>query len=232
MALAHSPKIVTDGLVLCLDAANPKSYPGSGTAWTDLSGNGNNGTLVNGPTFNSANGGSIVFDGVNDLVNFGNNTVLYNAYNTQFTQEYVVRVLSGASTFRTIFRVDDWIRFTVEISTADIRFTVGYSSPTDVITYNTNINYNIWYHISIVWIKQSKQQIYLNGILVAERTPTVSSYTGVTGTSGGANLGRGHDVPFNNNINADIALFKHYTRALSAEEIQQNFNALRGRYSI
>jgi hypothetical protein len=48
MALSHSPSIVTDGLVLCLDAGNPKSYPGSGTTWTDLSGNGNNGTLVNG----------------------------------------------------------------------------------------------------------------------------------------------------------------------------------------
>ena len=47
MALAHSPKIVTDGLVLCLDAGNPKSYPGSGTTWYDLSGNGNNGTNSN-----------------------------------------------------------------------------------------------------------------------------------------------------------------------------------------
>jgi hypothetical protein len=68
MALAHSPKIVTDGLVLCLDAGNPKSYPGSGTTWTDLSGNGNNGTLVNGVGYNSGNGGSLVFDGVNDRV--------------------------------------------------------------------------------------------------------------------------------------------------------------------
>jgi hypothetical protein len=68
MALAHSPSIVTSGLVLCLDAANPKSYPGSGTTWTDLSGNGNNGTLVNGPTYSSVNGGSIVFDGSNDYI--------------------------------------------------------------------------------------------------------------------------------------------------------------------
>ena len=62
MALAHSPKIVTDGLVLCLDAANPKSYPGSGTTWTDLSGNGNNGTLVNGASYNSVNNGVFVLD--------------------------------------------------------------------------------------------------------------------------------------------------------------------------
>jgi hypothetical protein len=51
MSLIHSPRIVTDGLVLCLDAGNPKSYTGSGTTWTDLSGNGNNGTLTNSPTY-------------------------------------------------------------------------------------------------------------------------------------------------------------------------------------
>ena len=74
MALAHSPKIITDGLVLCLDAGNTKSYPGSGTTWTDLSGNGNNGTLTNmdGANLDSANGGSFTFDGTiikNPIVN-------------------------------------------------------------------------------------------------------------------------------------------------------------------
>ena len=64
--LTHSPRIITDGLVLCLDAANKQSYPGSGTVWTDLAGS-NNGTLTNGPTFSSANGGSIVFDACNVL---------------------------------------------------------------------------------------------------------------------------------------------------------------------
>ena len=51
MAFRYSPKIVTDGLVLSVDAANKKSYPGSGTTWYDLSGNAINGTLTNGPTF-------------------------------------------------------------------------------------------------------------------------------------------------------------------------------------
>jgi hypothetical protein len=63
MAIFNNPRIITDGLVLALDAGNPKSYPGSGTAWTDLSGNGNTGTLVNGTGYNSGNGGSLVFDG-------------------------------------------------------------------------------------------------------------------------------------------------------------------------
>ncbi len=71
MAHFHSPRIITDGLVLALDAANQKSYPGSGTTWSDLSGNGNNGTLTNGPTFDSGNNGSIIFDGVDDYITTG-----------------------------------------------------------------------------------------------------------------------------------------------------------------
>ena len=66
MGLAHSPRIVTDSLVLCLDAANTKSYGGSGTTWTDLSGNGNDFTLVNGVGYDSGNNGSLSFDGSND----------------------------------------------------------------------------------------------------------------------------------------------------------------------
>ena len=83
MATAYQPKIITDGLVLCLDAADKKSYPGTGTTWKDRSGSGNNGTLTNGPTFDSANGGSIDFDGTNDVV--GPNTFDYDDSGGAFT---------------------------------------------------------------------------------------------------------------------------------------------------
>lgn len=66
-------KIVTNGLVLSLDAADKNSYPGSGTTWRDLSGNGNNFTLYNGVSYSSANGGSLSFDGVNDYIASANN---------------------------------------------------------------------------------------------------------------------------------------------------------------
>ena len=68
MAGASGPDLVQNGLVLCLDAANKLSYPGTGTSWYDLSGNANTGTLTNGPTFSGTNGGSIVFDGTDDYV--------------------------------------------------------------------------------------------------------------------------------------------------------------------
>ena len=81
MALTHGIKpIVTSGLVLCLDAGNIKSYPGIGTAWTDLSGRGGIGTLTNGPTYNSANGGSFSFDGIDDYVSSVSNLTLANNF--------------------------------------------------------------------------------------------------------------------------------------------------------
>ena len=95
MSFSYSPKVVTDGLVLYLDAANPKSYVSGSTAWNDVSRGGNNGTLTNGPTFNSANGGSIVFDGVNDYVALGNISSLILA-NNQFTISYWLRMTGTA----------------------------------------------------------------------------------------------------------------------------------------
>ena len=81
MELTHGIKpIVTSGLVLCLDAGNIKSYPGIGTAWTDLSGRGGIGTLTNGPTYNSANGGSFSFDGIDDFVSSVSNLTLANNF--------------------------------------------------------------------------------------------------------------------------------------------------------
>ncbi len=78
MAISRGPKTTTNGLVFCVDAADKNSYIGSGTTWTDVSGNGNVGTLTNSPTFNSSNNGSIVFDGTNDYVDFGSNAINQN----------------------------------------------------------------------------------------------------------------------------------------------------------
>ena len=70
MGLSHSPRAVTDGLVFCVDAANPRSYPETGSGWYDLSNNNYDGTLINGASFDSANAGSISFDGTNDRAEF------------------------------------------------------------------------------------------------------------------------------------------------------------------
>ena len=90
MGISYNPKIVTNGLVLCLDAANAKSYPGSGTAWTDLSGLGNTGTLTNGPTYSSANNGSIVLDGINDYTSITCAANTIRAYNS--TTQFIIKL--------------------------------------------------------------------------------------------------------------------------------------------
>ena len=83
MSLNHGPRtIIPDGLILHLDAANTKSYPGSGTVWKDLSGNGRDGTLIDGVGYSTDNGGTLVFDGTDDYVDCGNDNILSPPYLT------------------------------------------------------------------------------------------------------------------------------------------------------
>ena len=92
MGCSSGPDIIQDGLVLCLDAASIRSYPKSGTTWSDLAGS-NNGTLTNGPTFSSNNGGSVVLDGTNDYVHLGdpssNFFFFYSWYRSGFYRRLV-----------------------------------------------------------------------------------------------------------------------------------------------
>ena len=117
MSLLHSPKIVTNGLVLCLDAANRKSYPGSGNIWRDLSGNGNNGTLTNGPTFSSANGGSIVFDGTDDIVLVNNSSSI--SPSSAITVSAFFKISSYTSNYAPIcFKQNNYVSFYEQYSLA------------------------------------------------------------------------------------------------------------------
>ena len=98
MSIAYNTSIVTSGLVMCLDAGNPKSYPGSGTTIRDVTGNGYNGTLTNGPTFSSANGGVIVLDGINDYIDVQGINLSSSSYTIFAATRYVNvsgRIISG-----------------------------------------------------------------------------------------------------------------------------------------
>jgi hypothetical protein len=233
MGINYNPQIVTNGLVLALDAANSKSYPGSGTTWTDLSGNGNNGTLTNGPTYSSANGGSIAFDGVNDYTNLGNASSITKA--SQITINCWVRPISlpvGFNKGAVMVRGDtSYILYWYETTGSNNRLWFhlpGIDSPfTSSASYLTsNFTTNIWYNISATY-DGSSSNLYVNAVLV-------NTATGKSGLINGSNniyLGYAKDVdgyPLNGNI-SQVSI---YNRALSAAEIQQNFNALRGRFSV
>lgn len=198
MALSHSPSIVTNGLVLCLDAANTKSYPGSGTTWTDLSGRGNNGTLVNGVGYNSGNLGSLVFDGVDDYV-ITSTITSYKSLNMwvylNSKDAYLLDARNGSPSGYFWFPGGDanfgpdWDQF--------------YINGQPVSLSLSNIPTNVWFNF---YIRNT-------GI----RTGTINLFSRFTN---------------NEHQSGKYSLFSAYNRALSAAEIQQNYNALRGRFSI
>jgi hypothetical protein len=220
---------VINGLVLALDAANTRSYPGSGTTWTDLSGRGNNGTLINGPTYNSANGGSIVFDGTDDYVTLSSSQIApgtgaftwnFWAKSTRTQQDYSIlfsgngsnsdygvigldkRVGNGLAYYANGFRIQD----------ADITF------------------FGNWIYVSFIGNGGSTGsrtlRLYKNGVQAGSTYTFDYNFTSTT-----PYIGANHSS-LSECMGGNISSVSYYNRALSAAEIQQNFNALRGRFGI
>jgi len=226
MAASSGPDIVDSGLVLALDAADRNSYPGSGTTWTDLSGRGNNGTLTNGPTYSSVNGGSIVFDGTNDYVTISNQTT------SNFT--LVCWLKTTATSLTGSFAYDGngimWSDvsgvandFVFSILNNKVSFWTGDGGGS--IDGTTSINTGSWFYITIIKDgTNSSKKIYVNTILEATGTCTANLLT--------ANpiIRIGGNTLDNKYFNGNIATTQIYNRALSAVEIQQNFNAYRSRF--
>lgn len=231
MSLGHGASIVRNGLVLYLDAANVKSYPGTGTTWTDLSGSGNDGTLVNGPTYSSANKGSLSFDGSNDWFS----TILsIGDANTSFSWGGVVKVNSSTSTNFFLFG-----NYTENATTPF--FAIAFNNSGDntfiyirdsaggtaISSGNTNLDLSTWYYLMGVRDAGANQvKLYVNGVLVD--TDTFAGSHNVKSTTN--NFGGVRHL--GNYTNCNIGTIHVYNRALTAQEIQQNFNALRGRYGI
>jgi hypothetical protein len=224
---SHGPKVVTDGLVLCLDAGNSKSYPGSGTTWTDLSGNGNNGTLTNGPTYSSSNGGSLVFDGTNDFIDFTSDSNLFPTsgltisswFKTTVADRWVVnRTSSPPDTFPSdgyylIGEIAGTMLFGVNA--------IGVSTPS-VITTGT------WINMVGTWTPSTSILLYQNGIQVASNTTSIPA--SIINPSVVIEIGRRPGGP--DYWDGNLAQVSIYNRALTASEIQQNFNALRSRFGV
>jgi hypothetical protein len=228
MALSHSPSIVTDGLVLYLDAANRKSYPGTGTAWSDVSGLVNTGVLTNSPTYSSLVGGNFSFDATNDMVLIEENSAL----NTQ-TPSVEVWMKTNATTQNGFWfekgQVNTQYSLFQEGSGIQWRqkFTIGLTNLTT--TTATYINTSNWYQI-VGTFTSGTRRLYINGVLVNSDTQSGTIETNANGMSigvyGGFNGGRGYFY------NGNIAVVKVYNKQLSAPEVLQNFNALRGRFGI
>jgi hypothetical protein len=226
MALAHSPRIVTDGLVLCLDAGNSKSYSGSGTVWNDLSSNSMIGELVNAPIYNSNNGGYFQFV-TDDYARIQNNLAL----DTQ-TPSVEVWVKTNNTTQNGFWfekgTVNTQYSLFQEGTTIRWRMNIGGITQLSVTTA-TYMNTSNWYQVVGTYTSGTRR-LYINGVLVNSDTQTGTIATNAGGMSvgvyGGFSGARGYYY------NGNLAMCRVYNRALSADEIKQNFNALKGRFGI
>jgi hypothetical protein len=244
MSFAHSPQIITNGLVLALDAGNTKSYVSGSTTWFDKSGYANNGTLTNGPTFSSTNGGSIVFDGVDDYVDILNST---SSNSSNFTIETYITLNSTGSIFvkpfdstssKTINFSFPWATVTNKFS-LELFTTGGYPYFRSQQTISTGSSYYVSITCTPGLYGDYRDVYYLvNGTYLVSSQSDFSA----NGYSAGRDL-RYSSFPFNigrNNaystpllyVNMNMSFLRFYNRALTASEVQQNFNALRGRFGI
>jgi formylglycine-generating enzyme required for sulfatase activity len=228
--------IVTDGLVLWLDAGITSSYPTSGTTWTDLSGNRNNGTLTNGPTYSSANGGSILFNSSNKKViipynsNINpsnvtisvwfkrNSTINYShfaglpAFNSSWTAPYVSYGIEFIGT-------TDQPSLVLGFSGGSFSYTTANASTSTAV--------GLWVNV-VGTFDGSFSRIYVNGQLITSNVETRTLFT----TSANFVLGTETQGTNSYSFNGNISNTQVYNRALSVGEVLQNFNALKSRFGL
>jgi hypothetical protein len=236
---AKEPLGVTSGLVLYLDAANARSYPKSGTTWFDRSGNGNNGTLVNGVGYNGSNYGSLSFDGVNDYVSTPNSASLIAVGNGSFTLTAFIKVNSSALG-KNIWRRDNYLNQGAEgrrlialgigANTNTPSFTV-YDGSNNSAIGSQNLADGLWHHVVGVYVSSTKTQfLYVDGVL---RAQAVYNNTQSFNTDRQPwNMGTENNLSFTEPYNGNISQASIYNRALSAAEIKQNYDAFKGRYGL
>jgi len=214
MSFDNGPRIVTNGLVLALDAADQNSYPGSGTTWTDLGGNNNNATLVNSPTFNSTNGGNLIFNGTNQYASFSTYQQPAQSSTTSFTWNIWIFYIAGGLNpiLGNRFGGATWNKLTgVSFEYAGVQsFLVG--GPTS----------NAWCNMSVVK-NNTSFTLYRNSISISTAT-NASSTAALPFYVGGD--------PGGEISNCYISNVQVYNRALSASEIQQNYNATKTRFGL
>jgi hypothetical protein len=234
MSASANPDIVTDGLVLCLDAADKKSYSGSGTTWTDRSGNGNSGTLTNGPTFDSGNGGSIDFDGTNDHIT----TSLDLSWNDTSDASVFITVTPASLQTRAIIgKGNSQWEWQINQDNAGLQLvywnTGGSHSNGPITTISNVFEANVTVSVGIVWSSSdNKHYFYKNGVQVGNNTWTDASI----------NQNRSNGVHIGGNIyqwglggnywSGTIHNAVLYDKALTDAEVLQNYNATKSRFNL
>ena len=223
MAVGYNPSIISDSLMLFLDAANIRSYPGSGNNWYDLSGFGNTCTLTNGPTLVGSGGTTAInFDGSNDYgIAINSSSLNVSNFTLIAWIKFPAIPFSGIAINKELcYRI-----YVGESNTTNLsaRISGGWGALTGPGA--TNLVANKWYH-SVVTADGTNQKLYLNGI---QDYTSANSFVSTTNSNHLYIATYGGGSYF---CNCQISQIKLYNRALSAQEILQNFNATRYRYGI
>lgn len=228
MKKASVSSIVTSGLVLNLDAGNSASYPGTGTTWTDLSGNGNNGTLINGTGYSSINGGVMTFDGVNDYVDTSlvtNQTAFtYCIWGKSSTSGFSNRIMGNADSTTGIYGTDIiWGASNLNMIYSVRRDSTG-SSARDISTSNIlNFSGN-WHYIVLTYDNINGSKLYCDNILVGS-----NSTIGVTSN---LTIRIGRDGNGTDAFNGSVGAVHVYNKSLNTTEIANNFNVTKTRFGL
>ena len=222
--------IVTDGLKLWLDASNPLSYPGTGTLWRDLSGNGNNGTMINGVTYNAANGGVMSFDGVNDHIIIPHSTTLKPANQITICAWVNASNLTNHR-YHTIYRKED----------GDNRHLFAFQEYGKILSFGINIGgrygeldasiitadyINKWVYVAATY-DGFVASVYKNGEVIGIRYNS-----GLINTTGLSNVHIGSNSGSSEFFTGLISGVLLYDRALTTEEMAQNYNASKSKYGL
>jgi len=227
-----TPQIVTDGLIMHLDAGNPSSYPGSGTTWTDLTANGNNGTLNGGITYTTSGSGALLFDGTTGYVVTPNTTVYQNVtlsvwFYSKSTTPY------GALLSKNSFFASSVTDFPISIYKILDNVSVVLSSGNDFsydAILSSSVANNTWNNV-VVTFDQSNLNLYLNSI----KSSTTASFS-LSVNSQPWTIGRASQEVAGGIGQSDyddkISIVSMYNRTLADQEVLQNFNATRTRFGI
>jgi hypothetical protein len=232
MSVFAGPNIVDDGLVLFLDAANAKSYPGSGTTWFDQSKDNNNGTLRNSPTYSTDNLGKIVFDAVNDDIDCGNNSSI-NFGTGSFTVSIWFRRFSNATTNLRLLSKGAGsdgadaanAGFCFFGNNTGISFGVNPTAARTIIAAGS-YSLNEWVNVVGLVERGVSMRTYKNANQVSSANAPDGSVSGTTSLFLGSNVGS------NLFWAGEISNFSLYNRALTDGEVVQNFQATRSRFGI
>lgn len=217
----YQGNIVTSSLIMALDAGNLISYPAAGTTWTSLTGSISS-TLTNGPTFNSANGGAIVLDGVDDYIDCGNSSGVQTTVGTILAW---VKTSSPGSSYRGIITKQNSYGLFINNS---ILVTYDWGNAVERST-GINIADGNWKHVAMTFTQtvgspSNNAIIYLNGTSVLTTTVKYLNNT--------VNVQLGNGGIASQYLNGNISNAQIYNRVLSASEIQQNFNAYKNRFNL